>query len=111
MDTINYDGRTFCSINNSDTGEVGAETVFYYHQTGDIVWAEYGGGEIARGHLIAASNAAGCLDMRYHHVNARGELMTGVCRSTPEILADGRIRLHEKMAMDERRSIVGRERT
>lgn len=35
------------------------------------------------------------LDMRYHHVNIRGELMTGVGTSTPEILADGRIRLHE----------------
>lgn len=34
--------------------------------------------------------------MRYQHVNAEGELMTGICRSTPEVLADGRIRLHEK---------------
>ena len=33
--------------------------------------------------------------MRYHQVNDRGELMTGVCRSTPEVLPDGRIRLHE----------------
>jgi len=38
---------------------------------------------------------AGRLDMRYHQVNDRGELMTGVCHSTPEVLADGRIRLHE----------------
>jgi hypothetical protein len=28
-------------------------------------------------------------------VNIQGELMTGICRSTPEILPDGRIRLHE----------------
>ena len=34
--------------------------------------------------------------MRYHHVNAAGELMTGVCRSTPELLPDGRVRLHER---------------
>ena len=34
------------------------------------------------------------LDMRYHQVNDRGEGMTGVCRSTPEFLPDGRIRLH-----------------
>jgi hypothetical protein len=33
--------------------------------------------------------------MRYQHVNARGELMTGQCRSTPEVLPDGRLRLRE----------------
>ncbi len=33
--------------------------------------------------------------MRYQHVNRDGELMTGHCRSTPELLPDGRLRLHE----------------
>lgn len=35
------------------------------------------------------------MDMRYHQVNDRGEGMTGVCRSAPELLPDGRIRLGE----------------
>jgi hypothetical protein len=34
--------------------------------------------------------------MRYHHVNTSGELMTGVCVSTPEVLPTGKVRLHEK---------------
>jgi hypothetical protein len=34
--------------------------------------------------------------MRYHHVNTNGELMTGICRSTPELLPSGKIRLHEE---------------
>jgi hypothetical protein len=34
--------------------------------------------------------------MRYHPVNDAGELMTGRCRSTPELLPDGRLRLHER---------------
>lgn len=38
----------------------------------------------------------GSLDMRYHQINFKGELMTGFCQSTPEISEDGRIRLHEK---------------
>jgi hypothetical protein len=33
--------------------------------------------------------------MRYHQVNDKDELMTGICISRPEILADGKIRLHE----------------
>ena len=50
-----------------------------------------------KGSVIAkVLNANGDLDMRYHHVNTSGELMTGQCLSTAETLDDGRIRLHEK---------------
>lgn len=93
---INYNGKKFRSVSNSPTGEVSSQTVFHYHQLGELVWAEYSGGEIVRGNLIATCDQQGVLDMRYHHVNIRGELMTGTCRSTPELLPDGRIRLHEK---------------
>lgn len=93
---FNYDSKKFRSIENSASGEVGSETVFHYHQNGDLVWAEYGGGDIVYGTLIAKCNADGKLDIRYQHLNRSGELMTGECNSTPEILADGRIRLHEK---------------
>lgn len=95
MSRISYDGRKFVAVSNSTAGEVGSDTVFYYHQTGNIVTAEYSGGEIVSGHLIAICDGESRLDMRYHHINKRGELMTGICYSTPEILADGRIRLNE----------------
>jgi hypothetical protein len=95
MSKINYDNRKFASVHNSETGEVSGETVFHYHQTGNIVSAEYSGGEIIFGTLIAVADENGNLDMRYQHINKNGELMTGKCLSTPEILTDGRIRLHE----------------
>ncbi len=50
---INYDNKTFRSVSNTDNGEVSGDTVFEYHQDGDLVWAEYSGGEIVRGNLIA----------------------------------------------------------
>jgi hypothetical protein len=93
---INYDNRTFRSIANSETGEVGCGTVFHYHQQTNVVWAEYSGGEIIRGMLIAKVKEDGSLDMSYQHINRKGELMTGVCTSIPEPLPDGRIRLHER---------------
>ena len=93
---ISYDRRIFRPVSNSETGEVGDETLFRYHQKDDIVWAEYSGGQIRFGTLIATMLDDGSLDMRYQHINAHGDLMTGVCRSTPETLPDGRIRLHEK---------------
>lgn len=96
MPRIDYDGRHFRSVSNSANGEVDAETRFTYHQQGDLVWATYTGGAIRFGTLVAIADARGRLDMRYSHVNADGELMTGVCTSEPELLPDGRLRLHER---------------
>ena len=93
---INYNERQFKSVSNSPNGEVGDDTLFHYFQDGNIVHAAYSGGDIVRGNLIATVDDNGILDMRYHHVNRNGELMTGKCRSTPEILSDGRIRLYEQ---------------
>ncbi|MDI3321566.1 hypothetical protein [Pinibacter soli] len=92
---INYDNKTFRSIENTENGEVSGETTFHYRQKGNIVTATYSGGGIIEGHLIALISENGDLSMRYHHVNAQNVLMTGVCRSIPEILSNGKIRLHE----------------
>lgn len=91
-----YNGRVFGSAANTANGEVGADTRFHYHQDGKIVWAEYGGGSIVKGFLIATVQEDDSLDMRYEHINRDGELMTGRCHSVPEKLADGRLRMHEK---------------
>ncbi|SOD79015.1 n-acetylglutamate synthase [Spirosoma fluviale] len=91
-----YSNKTFRSVTNTDNGEVSSETLFHYHQENSIVWAEYAGGSIVKGFLIAVVQPDNSLDMRYEHVNKEGELMTGKCLSTPEFLTDGRIRLHEQ---------------
>ena len=57
--------------------------------------ADYHGGGIVAGHLIARVLEDGRLDMRYHHLNDKGEFMLGTCLSTPERLADGRLRFKE----------------
>jgi hypothetical protein len=93
---ISYDNKRFASVSTTENGEVSGETIFQYHQKDDIVWAEYSGGEIVLGNLIATVSENGILDMRYQHVNTHSELMTGICTSTPELLPDGRIRLHEQ---------------
>ena len=92
---IDYDGRTFRSLSNSPGGDVGGETLFRYRQRGGIVWATYEGGAVAFGTLIARVLPDGGLDMRYQHVTAEGGLKAGRCRSRPERLPDGRLRLHE----------------
>jgi hypothetical protein len=91
----NLEGKIFRSVSNSKSGEVGSDTVFYYHQDGDLVSADYKGGAIVFGHLIAKVLENGQLDMRYHHLNNKGELMLGKCLSTPESLPDGRLKFKE----------------
>lgn len=96
MNRINYDNRKFASVQTSENGEVSSITVFHYHQKDDFVWAEYAGGAIVFGNLIAKVLENDSLEMRYQHLNEKGELMAGKCVSIPVILPDGRIRLLEE---------------
>lgn len=92
---INYHGKTFRPVLNSENGETSTETVFHYQQQGNILTSTYIGGKILQGHLIGLVDEDGKIDMRYHQVNSSNELMTGICRSVPEILPNGKILLHE----------------
>jgi hypothetical protein len=92
----NLEGKVFRSVSNTGNGDVDAETVFHYRQTADIVTADYSGGCIVAGHLIARMLAGGRLDMRYHHLNDKGDFMLGKCLSIPERLPDGRLRFKEE---------------
>lgn len=92
---IDYSGKIFKPIASSANGETSSETVFVYQQVGDILTSEYSGGKIKKGHLIGLVDSEGNIDMRYHQVNNNGEMKTGVCKSRPEILGNGKIRLYE----------------
>lgn len=93
---MNYNGKKFRVISNSDNGESSKKTIFEYKQTDNILTAEYSEGKIKYGHIIGIVGENGNIEMRYHHINLNNEFMTGVCRSTPEILSNGKIRLYEK---------------
>lgn len=92
----NLEGRIFQSISNTDNGEVSSDTLFHYHQEGVIISADYEGGAIVKGHLIGKMLETGRLDFRYHHINADGQLMAGMCLADPVLLPDGRLRLNEQ---------------
>lgn len=91
---IDLEGKKFVSASNTENGEVNSETVFEYHQKGEVVWADYSGGEIILGHLIGRFEN-GKLSMKYHHLNQNNELMAGECISIPELLDDGRLKFTE----------------
>ena len=92
---MNYHNKVFKPVENTVNSETSEETVFLYQQEGNILTSLYHGGKIQTGHLIGLVDKDGNIDMRYHQVNIKGELMTGLCHSQPEIMENGKIRLHE----------------
>jgi len=95
MKKINYHNRHFVGLVNYDEGDFNSKTIFHYRQKSNVVWGTYKGGGVKFGTLIAAIIPDGSLDIRWQHVNIDGQIKTGKCRSFPELLPDGRIRLHE----------------
>ncbi|MET2985316.1 n-acetylglutamate synthase [Aureibaculum conchae] len=93
---MNYNNKKFRVFENSENGETSTETIFEYKQNGTILTSEYSGGQIVSGHLIGLVDQNGNIEMRYHQVNTKGELMTGICFSEPEVTANGKIKLYEK---------------
>lgn len=92
---INYNNKKFSPVQNTENGETILETIFKYEQKENILTSNYSGGPIMSGHLIGLVDEDGKLEMRYHQVNTKGELMTGICHSKPELLPNGKIRLYE----------------
>jgi hypothetical protein len=91
--TLNYDGRRF-SPSDGVPGE--GSRVAVYRQDGDLLWGEFSGGEIRRGALTGTCAPDGTLDFAYCMVFEGGEIVSGRCSSTPTVLEDGRVRLHEE---------------
>lgn len=93
---MNYHNRKFKAIANSDNGEVSNDMIFHYQQMGNVLTCSYKGEKIIEGHLIGLIDASGSIQMSYHQINTSGNLMTGVCTSTPERMNNGKIRLYEE---------------
>jgi len=92
---MNYNERKFKPLSVSENGEVSEDTIFHYRQTGNILTCEYQGKNIAKGQLIGLVDEKGNIKMSYHQINEKGELLTGICDSKPELLENGKIRLYE----------------
>ena len=92
---FSVDGRFFTAVENAESGEVSGETVFSYHQKGNVIWAEYTGGSIVKGFLIGTMDEDRNLHFTYQHINTAGEQKAGSCDSEPRE-ENGRLRFYEK---------------
>ena len=94
------DGRTFAASTVAGPGDVDGRTLFRYRQDGEVVWADYAGGQVVRGHLVGVRRGAR-LDRRYVHLDTAGGTASGHCLSVVERVGD-RLRLHEEWTWESR---------
>ena len=92
--TFSLEDRYFTAVSNSDTGEVSDQTVFAYHQKGNVIWAEYSGGSIIKGFLLGTIDDNNNLHFDYRHINTEGESKSGSCNSKP-VFENGKLRFYE----------------
>lgn len=92
MSTYNFQNKTFALVHNSQAGQVDSEVLFHYQQEGDLVTANYSGGTIRYGKIIALLRGDQ-LDMRYQCLTTTDELRAG--KAIAHISKDeaGKIRL------------------
>ena len=98
---IDYDGRRFSSRAAETTDPAGGVPVGHYHQTGDLVWAEFSGGAVRVGRLVGRCGADGMIEAAYCQLLAGGDVVAGRLSSRPHLLADGRVRLEERWRRDD----------
>lgn len=91
---MNYHNRKFKPVSNSDNGEVDIDMTFHYQQQKNVLFCNYSGGNILKGHLLGKVDQEGKIRMHYHQINKKGELKTGVCSSIPKMV-NGKLMLIE----------------
>ena len=83
---LNLDNKKFVAVENTANGEVSSQTEFHYHQQGNMIWAEYGGGEWIDDTQI---------EFTYQHLNQSLENRLGRCCTTFS-LEESKLVGHEK---------------
>lgn len=76
MKKIDFTNKKFFLVKNSENGEVDSETVFEYQQDGNLVTADYYGGAIKYGKIIAHLKDD-TLIMMYQCITLEYELKAG----------------------------------
>lgn len=92
METFNFNNKTFSLIENSELGKANSKTVFKYKQEGDLVTADYHGGTIKYGKIIAHLKE-NKLHMLYQCITTNNELKAGKAIADISITQNNKIKL------------------
>lgn len=89
---IDFNNKTFSIIENSEKGNVNSNTTFLFKQKGELVTADYHGGTIVYGKIIARYKN-GILDMRYQCLTTDNLLKAGKADAIVSITEFEKIKL------------------
>lgn len=90
MPGFNFHNKTFSLIENSENGKVNSETIFKYQQDGSLVTADYFGGDIKYGKIIADLRGDK-LHMLYQCLTKNNELKAGKAIADIGLSSEGKI--------------------
>ena len=92
MNKFNFNNKSFYLVENSKSGKVNSDTVFNYQQKENIVTADYYGGTIKYGKIIATLDND-ILHMLYQCVTSENELKAGKAVAKVSFTNNGKISL------------------
>ncbi|KAF2330308.1 hypothetical protein [Flavobacterium daemonense] len=92
MDKFNFNNKRFALIQNSENGQVSTETIFNYKQEDHLVTADYFGGSIKYGKIIAELKE-GQLNMLYQCLTVDNELKAGRAVAQITLMENSKIKL------------------
>ncbi|MEU5362814.1 hypothetical protein ABZ354_04810 [Streptomyces sp. NPDC005925] len=95
------DNLVLAPVADQAPGQVDTRTRFTYHEQDGVIWADYAGGDVVRGHLVG-TRRGDRLDFRYVQLTRDGGTACGHCVSAVADLPDGRVRLEETWAWESR---------
>lgn len=92
MNKINFNNKTFSLVENSAKGKVDADTIFKYKQNGKMVTADYYGGTVTYGKIIAI-HRDDHLELLYQCLTTENELKAGKAIALISVSEKGKIEL------------------
>ncbi|WP_396602096.1 hypothetical protein [Algibacter sp. R77976] len=92
MPEFNFNNKTFSLLENSVNGKVNSETLFKYKQEGNLVTADYSGGTIKYGKIIA-NLSNNTLHMLYQCITTENELKAGKAIAEISLAKNKKIKL------------------
>ena len=95
MVDFNFHNKTFYLVENSESGKVNADTIFKYQQEKNIITADYSGGTVKYGKIIANLKNKS-LNMLYQCITTNNELKAGKAIAEISLTKDKKIKLKLK---------------
>jgi hypothetical protein len=92
MTEFDFHNKTFSLLENSKNGKANSKTIFKYKQEGDLITADYFGGNIKYGKIIGQLNRNN-LNMLYQCITEDNELKAGKAIASVSLSSNNKIKL------------------